>query len=325
MNRCKLLLFVICFPCLTLLGQTRNGALHLFHDEMKTNYPSVVYDFLERYLYTVSNSTDGFMLRQQMADDKVFVTSGSLSNIKRISPNSPFSLLRHEDVAYDVSWTDESGNILLGLQFPIKYELLLGQPKVDIEKTMPKLLEMYSSSFEARNPTSSYEALSDGYFSSSPVSKFYVESLTTATYYQKGTGETVIPVFSSKQKWYSSANLFQGLIADIADYRLYVEQNLYGFNQQTYTIPLARWLNYCKENNLTVYYAIEEEREDGLKALLIAQNRDLGFNHLLSIIIPDNFTEKKNSVLKAKLNAFIPTDNVKDLYQQYVNKPKKQL
>ncbi|MDE6807481.1 MAG: hypothetical protein K2I98_03355, partial [Prevotella sp.] len=150
---------------------------------MKTNYPSVVYDFLERYLYTVSNSTDGFMLRQQMADDKVFVTSGSLSNIKRISPNTPFSLLRHEDVAYDVSWTDESGNILLGLQFPIKYELLLGQPKVDIEKTMPKLLEMYSSSFEARNLASSYEALSDGYFSSSPVAKFYVESLTTATYY----------------------------------------------------------------------------------------------------------------------------------------------
>lgn len=325
MNRCKLILLVMCFPCLILLGQTRNGALHLFHDEMKTNYPSVVYDFLERYLYNVANSTDGFMLRQQMADDKVFIMSGSLGNIKRLSPDTPFSLLRHEDAAYDVSWTDESGNILLGLQFPIKYELLLGQPKVDIEKTMPKLLEMYDSSFKANNPDSVYETLPDGYLCSSPVVSFYVESLNTANYYQKGVDGTVTPVFSPKQKWYSSANLFQGLIADIADYRLYVEQNLYGFNQQTYTIPLARWLNYCKENNFTVYYAIEEEREDGLKALLIAQNKDLGFNHLLSIIIPDNFTEKRNAVLKAKLNAFIPTDNVKDLYQQYVNKPKKKL
>lgn len=325
MNRCKLTLLAICFPCLTLLGQARKGMLHLFHDEVKTNNPSVVYDFLERYLYDVSNSVDGFVLKQQMADDKVIVTSGSIVNIKQLSPETSFSLLRHEDAAYDVSWTDASGNILLGLQFPIKYELLLGQPKVEIEKTMPQLLGMYGSSFKARGVASEQETLSDGYLCSSPVSKFYVESLSNATYYQKGADGVVTPVFSPEQKWYSSANLFQGLIADVADYRLYVEQNLYGFNQQVYIVSLAQWLNYCLENNLMLYYAIEEEREDGLKALLIAQSRDLGFNHLLSIIIPDNFTEKKNAVLKAKLNAFIPTDNVKDLYQQYVNKPKKQL
>lgn len=325
MNRYKLAILFMCFPCLTLWAQARKSTLHLFHDEMRSAYPSAVYDFLERYLYDLSLATDGYTLKQQMADDKVTVTSGSLDNIKRITPDVPFSISRHEDAAYDVCWTDTLGIPLLGLQFPIKYELLLGQPKVEIEKTMPKLLEACNTANEEVRPASSLEKLSDGYLRSAPVVNYYAESLNTSTYYQQGADETIMPVFSSTQKWYSAANLFQGMIADIADYRLYIEQNLYGFNQQTYTITLAQWLNYCKANNLTIYFAIEEEREDGLKGLLIAQSHDLGFNHLMSVIIPDNFVEKRNAVLKAKLNAFIPTDNVKDLYQQYVNKPKKQI
>jgi hypothetical protein len=133
------------------------------------------------------------------------------------------------------------------------------------------------------------------------------------------------PVYDKKQKWYSATNLFHGLISETSDYRFYIEQNLYGFNKQSYTISLNQWLNYCVVNKLTLYFAIEEEREDGLKALLIAQSHDLGFNHMLSIIIPDNFVEKRNVTLKATMNAYIPTDNVKDLYQQYKDKPKKNI
>ena len=76
---------------------------------------------------------------------------------------------------------------------------------------------------------------------------------------------------------------------------------------------------------LDVYFAVEEEHEDGLRALLIAHSRDLGFNHMMSLLIPDNFVQKRNAILKATLNAYIPTQNVKDLYQQYVAKPKKKI
>lgn len=76
---------------------------------------------------------------------------------------------------------------------------------------------------------------------------------------------------------------------------------------------------------MTTYVAVEEERKDGLKLLLIAQCRDLGFNHMLSIIVPWNFVDNRKSVLKAQLNAYIPTNNVKDLYQQYKQKPKKKI
>lgn len=325
MNRRYLIATAMCLVCLTLFGQTGKHTLHLFPDEMKSAYPSVVYDFLERYLYDIHQSTRTYELRQRMADDKVGVTDGSLDNIPKLSPEVPFSIMRQEDACYDVSWTDTLGNTLLALQFPIQFELLLGQPKVEIEKTMKNQLDSCANVATPQSLTSELETLSDGYLRTIPVTHYYVESLNTATYYQKTSDGITIPVYESAQKEYAAANLFHGLIDETSNYRLYIEQNLYGFNKQSYTVSLAQWLNYCQANKLTIYFAVEEVREDGLKALLIAQSHDLGFNHMLSLIIPDNFVEKKNVTLKATLNAYIPTDNVKDLYQQYKEKPKKQI
>lgn len=325
MNKRLKIATVMYLVCLTLFGQTGKNTLCLFSDEMKTAYPSAVYDFLERYLYDISHSTNGYNLCQRMADDKVSITEGSLDNISKLSPEMPFSLMRHENASYDVCWTDTLGNTLLGIQFPIQFELLLGQPKAEIEKTMKQQLDSCSYMTTPQPLTSELEALSDGYFRTIPVTHYYVESLNTATYYQQSKDGKKEPVYDKKQKWYSATNLFHGLINEISDYRLYIEQNLYGFNKLSYTISLAQWLNYCQENKLTIYFAIEEEREDGLKALLIVQSQDLGFNHMLSLIIPDNFVEKRNVTLKATLNAYIPTDNVKDLYQQYTQKAKKNI
>ena len=66
----------------------------------------------------------------------------------------------------------------------------------------------------------------------------------------------------------------------------------------------------------TVYLGVEEEREDGIKVLLLVHSHDLGFHHMLSIVLPWNLVEKPNAVLKAKLNAYIPTHNIMSIYQE---------
>ena len=71
--------------------------------------------------------------------------------------------------------------------------------------------------------------------------------------------------------------------------------------------------------------SIEEEREDGLKALLIAESEDLGFNHMFYLVILSDFVSNRDVKIKAKVNAYIPTQNVKDLYQKYVEREKKQI
>lgn len=298
----------------------------LFPMELKTEYPSVVYDFLETYLYEIDSlQHKGVNIDQRLKDDKVMFIKGSASAARGIDSGMTFNIVKTDDKFYEVFWTNTQGNVILHLTFPMHYELLLGKPKVEIEKELEKALtdeRQYKPSDAKIDGLVLHE---DGCLMTDPVSNYYVETLNTATYHSITESGDTIPVFIDNDKWHSAANLFHGLITDNKGYTLDIEQNLYGFKKKKYSVSLQQWLSYCQSMKMNIYFAIEEEREDVLKALLIAQNPDLGFNHMLSFIIPNNFVNDKKTVFKVVLNAYIPTQNVKDLYQQYVDKPKKRI
>lgn len=321
MNR--ILLFV--FGLFASMQASQAQRFMLFSQEVRDLSPSVVYDFLERYLFEVDSlQSRGENIDLRLHDDKVFFRVGSASTAKRLTPDMTFSVSKTDDKFYEVLWTDTLGNAVLDVAFPMQYELLLGKPKVAIEKEFKDELLAIKDSVIVRPFASNLVAAEDSCQMSEPQTHYYVESMNDATYYSSRTG-TMLPVFSGSDKWHSAANLFQGVIEQIGARRLFVEQNLYGFQKTHYTISLAQWIRYCHQMQMTVYFAIEEEREDGLKCLLIAQNKDLGFNHMLSIIMPDDFVSNQNCTIKATLNAYIPTQNIKNLYQQYVDKPKKKI
>lgn len=297
----------------------------LFSQEVRDLSPSVVYDFLERYLYEIDSlQTRGEYIDLRLRDDKVFFRTGSASTAKRLTPDMSFSVSKTDDKFYEVVWSDTLGNAVLDMAFPMQYELLLGKSKAAVEKEFKDELLAILDSVVVRSPATSLVPTEDGCQMSEPQTHYYVESMNDATYYSSQAGK-LLPVFSGSDKWHSAANLFQGVIQQIGTRRLYIEQNLYGFQKMQYTVSLTQWLRYCHKMQMTVYFAVEEEREDGLKCLLIAQNKDLGFNHMLSIILPDDFVTNQNCTVKATLNAYIPTQNIKNLYQQYVDKPKKKI
>ena len=314
---------LLAIPCAT----RAQGTFQLFAPEVKTEMPSVVYGFLERYLCELDSlDRAGEPIGQRMRDDKVFLLTGSLKDARAITPQHPFSISKTDDKFYQVTWTDTLGQTLLDVAFPMQYELLLGKPKNEIELDIREAIKA-SAPYVPRAVPAEVEGnvAEDGCIVSSPSANYYVESLNTARYYTRDSQGQTVPTFHAADKWHSAANLFLGLISDISGYRLYVEQNIYGFQKITYSVTLEQWLAYCQQMQLKVYFAVEEEREDGLMALIVAQSQDLGFNHMLSIILPDNFTEKRDATLKATMNAYIPTQNVKNLYQQYVEKPKKNI
>lgn len=297
---------------------------HLFSEEIKNEFPSVVYDFLERYLYEIDSlQNHNVNVNQKLHDDKVIFLTGKASTARKISEDALFSINKVDGKYYQVNWSDTLGTKILDLAFPMQYELLLGKSKNEIEKDFKATLLSYTKYTPKSCFAEGMVTQEDSCLMSIPITNYYVESLNTATFCSSAID--MKPTFSNKDNWHSAANLFQGCIEDIENYTLYVEQNLYGFKTISYSVPLLKWLAYCQSMKLKTYFAIEEEREDGLKALLIAQSQELGFNHMMSLIIPDNFVEKRNSVIKATLNAYIPTQNVKNLYQQYVNKPKKRI
>lgn len=308
-----ILLFLLSF----LSGKAEGGRFHLFSEEVKNAYPSVVYDFLETYLYRLDSlHRKGGDIPSSMMKDKVLFLKGESSVACHITPQTSFTITKMEDKIFNAVWKDSTG-VILDMVFPANYELILGAPKNKIERTMEKQLKAMPSAFIPDSlKTHEVKMLADSVFQSDPVTIYEVESISDATYYSYRDSVTLQPIFDFKRNWYSSVNLMQGLIADIGDYRLYIEQSVYPFDVLKYTVNLSQWLNYCREMCASVYIGLEEEREDGLMILLLAQSNDLGFKHMLSMILPWNFVEKRDAILKARLYAYIPTYNVKTYYQE---------
>ena len=223
------------------------------------------------------------------------------------------------DNHYEVSWISNDKPIIT-IAFPIQFELLLGANAVELKQHLKDFIRSAQPRTQNIHPQEQMELLNDSIYMRK-TDTYQIETVSDATYYNK-VGENYKPVFDDEHAEYAAANLMQGLIADDG-YRMYVVQPEYKQEGISYLITLRQWLDYQAEQGLKVYFGLEEQREDGLMALIIAQNKQLGYNHMMSVIIPSGFAKNKNAILKARLTAFIPTHNLQNLYQQEVANKKR--
>lgn len=304
------------------MAATAQG-LKLFSSEVHANvdYPhQVVMDFLERYFGKELPALKQTSLEHKMADDKVFFRKGSIRDLSLVTDTMPFSV-NLLDRYYEVQWMGNDEPFVT-VVFPAQYDLLLGMQQEEAQQRLKESILAAPAREGIPSVPSDMQLLEDSIYMFKSE-KFELESLNNAIYYNK-VRDAYQAVFDDCLPDYSAANLFHGLIPD-ADYRMYVEQSVYGMKTISYTLSLQQWLNYCAWLGLKVFFAVEEEREDGLLAIVIAQSRELGFNHLLSVVIPDKFTHDRSAVLKVRLTPYIPTHNVKELYQKESVKSRKKI
>ncbi len=286
----------------------------LFPRDLKSKYASNVYDFVERYFLEMYCFKDKSMLKQKLRDDKVMFTVGSIADIKQICDTSALNISKVENKFYEVSWSN-GGQTFLSLAFPIQYELLLGMPQVEISKSMYDMIigaECTNDTFAIEK----YIPMGNGIFKSNPEAHYELESVNTCTYHYNDKEGSYPLIVDTLYGDLSATNVFH--IITKCNNPIDVEQSLYGFKKQKYSITLQQWVRYCISTHSTIYTSIEEEYDDAYKVLVVVSNKDLGYNHLLSVVVPKCFISKPTAMLEAKLNAFIPTHNVKNLYQQAI-------
>ena len=274
-------------------------------------------DFLERYFNDLPSTKQTTVLTK-MADDKVYFRKGRPSDLNQVCDTMPFSI-NLLDRYYEVKWM-KAEEPFVTIVFPAQYDLLLGMEKDKASQQFKDAILAAPQRSEKVMVPSNLELMGDSVYQS--ISDTLELACLSDVLYYKKVREVFRPVFDSDHLAYSSANLFHGLIPD-TDYRMYVEQSIYGMTTINYSIKLSQWLNYCAEWGLKVFFAVEEEREDGILALIIAQSKELGYHHLLSVVIPDKFIDDQNAVLKVRLTPYIPIHNIKDLYQEQSTTHKK--
>lgn len=275
-------------------------------------------DFLERYFSELPHLKHT-TISTKLADDKVYFRNGNLSDLNHVADTMPFSINFYEKY-YEVEWKKQEKPFVT-IVFPAQYDLLLGMQQ---EEAQRKFKETILSAPHRKNTVvipEGMKKMEDGVYMAR-TGFLELESFTDATYYNK-VGNSYRPFYDKSHLDYSAANLLHGLISK-NDYKLYVEQSVYGLKTINYTITLSQWLDYCASLGLKVYFGIEEERKDGILALVIVQSKELGFNHMLSLVIPDKFVTDRKTILKARMTPYIPIHNIKNLFQkESINNRKK--
>lgn len=305
---------------LLISGLSASGqSMKLFSPEQRQaagKLHTVVMDFMEHYFSSlkVQNRT---ILQMKMADDKVFFRQGSLSDLSQVADTMPLNISLI-DKHYEVTW-HKGSRPFITIVFPAQYDLLLGMSQEEAQQKMKDaiLSALLDRSRIDKNRTFINQdciCINQDSIYYTKTAYMELESFNDAVYYNR-VREQYLPVFDASHPDYSVANLFHGLIPD-RDYRMYIEQSVYGLKTVSYSISLSQWLSYCAEWGLKVFFAVEEQRKDGMLALVIAQSKELGFNHMLSVVIPDKFINDKNAVLKVRMTPYIPIHNIKNLFQK---------
>lgn len=289
--------------------------LKLFSPEQRSIASSshvIVMDFLERYFNNLPK-TKHTTTSIKMADDKVYFRNGKLADLRQIADTMPFSINLSYHY-YEVEWKKQDKPFVT-IVFPAQYDLILGMQQDEAQQKFKETILAASPRKDSVMIPQEKVMLEDSVYMAK--NEFLeLESFNDATYYiYNKVDSTYSPYFDTAHLDYSAANLFHDLISD-ADYQMYVEQSVYGLKTINYTISLRQWLDYCAEWGMKVFFDVEEQRTDGLLALVIAENKEFGFNHMLSVAISDKFVDDKKTMLKVRMTPYIPTHNIKNLFQK---------
>ena len=295
---------------------------HLFTDELKAIAATPILTFLERYFLQIDYPETVRPRERMLREDRFKFEKGSRVTVASLRPDDAFSF-NYELRRYVATWTRDDQPLLI-VSFPAEHELISGENKIEGENNVE--MDILSAIIPTGQKVS-HEILTPTVQKNYFIKKggtYLNDQLTSTLYYQQqgGAYHLLTDVFHPLE---SAANMM--LSAD-AEYncRLKVKQSMYGYKKKYFEVPLQKWIAYCKNNGCELYYGAESFNNNIIKASVIAVNNAENYNHVLFVNIPLTVIEKKEGLIEAQLETFIPMHNVRNIfakYQKTKNKEKK--
>lgn len=276
--------------------------------------------FLERYLLELLVTDDDIDLENDLKINKVRLFSETLTGSSRQILKKALKAMdettglqiSQQGMSYHVTFVQADGSKFLSMDFPARYDLILGLTKDEAEEKMVALLSDSLVSCEAlkRIPcdTTRYE---EQQMHLDNESWYMAKSFQSTTYLVGLEGE-YRPVFGEKHRMRSIMNLFNYP----ADYgvKAKVTFSLY-HGKATGEIPLSRLLQYLRDSGYTLYTGVSGVDGRGhIKGTAYAVNLALGCHHQLSYDVPRTLTyQPEASPVEIKMRLYIPIYNFKGL------------
>lgn len=281
----------------TVKGNTVNHiGLRLFGESTRNLDNTPVFDFLERYFLQLKYPPTVKTAQKMISDDQFQFVKGSLKTVDDIRPTDGFGF-NYDKRQYTATW-NRDGQPLLSVSFPVEYELISGENKIEAENNLLADIRRTEVKDIARKTAHDPHYIN--------------ENFSNRLYYQKGE-----LVSSVRHPAESASNILLSMKAK-GQYDLKVTQVSYGFKKTVFNVPLRQWIAFCQNSGCVLYVGIEDISEKGeVSAVVLAVNEAENYNHVLTVTIPQETMHDKKGSLTARLYPYVPTHNVKSLFAEF--------
>lgn len=275
--------------------------------------PSPVYDFLERYLLELDLPSE-FPISFRLEKDKIHV-NGNLSLLASLDGSEEFVIEKRAYLKYRVCWLKE-GKSILSISFDMDNQLMSGCLTMELERNLvrdmkrtPPFSTQFSGISENANITKA------GSFYILHGRNYMNDQIRNDLYYIKQQDRFVL-VEDAKHPMLSVPDiLLTG--QSVADYKMDICLDKYGYETETFTVTLKQWVAFCKEEGCEFYFGIKDRTEETISGTLFAVNDTKGYNHMMNISFPLSLLEKQDGKLTGRLYAYIPLHNVSEKYFKF--------
>lgn len=270
--------------------------LRLFAEDTRKLDNTPVFDFLERYFLQLKYPPTLITAQKMISDDQFQFMKGSLKTVDDIQPTDGFGF-NYDKRQYIATW-NRDGQPLLSVSFPVEYELISGENKIEAENNL--LADIKRTEIKNTNSKTAHDP------------HYINKNFSNRLYYQKGE-----LVSSERHPAETTANMLLSMKAK-GQYELKVTQVSYGFKKTVFDVPLRQWIAFCQNSGCHLYVGIEKIGDKGeVNAVVLAVNEAENYNHVLTVTIPQEAIHNQKGSLEARLYPYVPTHNVKELFGEF--------
>lgn len=272
--------------------------LQLFSPEMRSLGQSPIFDFLERYFLQLKYPPTIKSASNMLRDDQFRFLKGTIATINEIRPADDFSFT-NDNSLYTATW-NRNGSTLLSVSFPVEYELISGENKIEAEDNL--LSDIRKTKVSHHSPQTA-----------NPSESTYInDCFSNRLYFQKGK-----LISSSDHPAETLANLMLSTQA-LGLYDIHVTQISYGFQKKVFQVPLRQWIVFCQDSGCQLYFGIENmDEQGGISAVVLAVNQAENYNHVMTVSINTGMIDAQKGTIEARLYPYVPTHNVLNMFANY--------
>ncbi|MBO4645804.1 MAG: hypothetical protein J5642_04740 [Bacteroidales bacterium] len=282
--------------------------LKLFHRQNSAGQQPIALDFMERYLLELMLDGGGEQTVARLEKDKVFIETGELSDFLSLSDTDDFALSCLASKSYRMSWK-KSGMVFLSVVFPIDYQLLSGCNTIELENNYLRDIQRYAPDQSRRGVRlpSSIDTNAVPY-SVEEGGTYLNNTIRHDLYYVKDSAGWSLLCRSDKPYW-SAYNILLSPVS-VGEFSLSVIFDKYGYETDTFSMPMNEWISYCEEDGGTPYFGVKTKDSSCIAGVVLVPYEDRGFCHMMKVEIPLDAIEKGRGKVTGRLFVFVPLHNL---------------